>query len=43
MGEGEPPPLNQHKYCINSSKVTTVAAKRYASVQKHLDFPKGIF
>ena len=37
-----PPPLNQHKYSINSSKVTTVAAKRYATVQKHLEFlPKA--
>ena len=34
-----PPPLNQHKfyYKVDSSKVTTVAAKRCASVQKYLE------
>ena len=43
-GEGEgglppPPPLNQHKYynkVVLKHKKTTVAAKRYASVQRHL-------
>ena len=36
-----PPLLNQRKYVVlsmNSSKVTAVAAKRYATVQKHLEF-----